>query len=192
MTTLYLVRHGEAGDERINAVSYEPKNEYDKPLTELGLAQALKLGPVFKETLFDRSFTSDYFRAMETYEQMGVQTQSHQVLPQIRELYCECIGKNFGNTDLAEFKRQKQRVQQFIDAYLSDLSQNETVLVVAHGCFILYLLKQLTGVSFGHEVTHTGVTCLTFQDGWQLSFFNESSHLYEPVDPAITALFSDG
>lgn len=191
MTTLYLVRHGEAGDERLDDVSYEAKNQYDKPLTELGLAQALKLGPMFKDTHFDRSFTSDYLRAIETYEQMVVTTKSHLVLPQIRELYCECIGKNFGNTDLAEFKRQKQRVQQFVDDYLSQLVQGETVLVVAHGCLILYLLKQLTGISFGHEVTHTGVTCLTFQHDWQLSYFNHSAHLYEPIDPAITGLFSN-
>lgn len=190
MKTLYLVRHGEAGDERIHTVSYEPKNEFDKPLTTLGLAQAKKLRSVFKDRVFDRSVTSDYRRAIETYEQMAVDTHSHQVLPHIREMYCECIGKNFGNTDLAEFKHQKQRVQQFIDLHLSELTQNETVLVVAHGCFILYLLKQLTGVSFGHEVTHTGVTCLTYQDDWQLTYFNESSHLYEPIDPAITALFS--
>ena len=192
MTTLYLVRHGEAGDERLSSIAYEPKNEYDKPLTEHGLAQASKLAPVFEDTFFDRSFTSDYLRAMETCEQMAVQTQSHQVLPQIRELYCECIGKNLGNRDLAEFKHQKQRVQQFVDQYLAGLNQNETVLVVAHGCFILYLLKLLTGISFGHDLTHTGVTCLTFQDGWQLSFFNNSAHLYEPIDPAIAALFSDG
>ena len=48
MKTLYLVRHGEAGDERVDKVQYNPKNQYDKPLTTLGLSQAVKLNKVFK------------------------------------------------------------------------------------------------------------------------------------------------
>ncbi len=188
MSTVYLVRHGEAGDERISDVTYTPKNEYDKPLTRLGLTQAERLRGVFTHLNFSHSYTSDYLRAIETFDQLNVSAAKHSVLPEIREIFCECIGKNLGNTDLAEFQRQKERVQRFIDNHLLTLAGNDQVIVVAHGCFILYLLKKLTGKSFGHDMANTGVTKLTYNGSWDFEFFNESAHLFEPVDPSITRL----
>lgn len=185
MKTLYLIRHGEAGDDRLGNVTYTPKNEYDKPLTHLGVSQAIKLEAVFKSTGFDRSYTSDYLRAIETFEHAGFQTQSHFVLSEVRELFCECIGMNFGNKDLAEFESQKQRVQTFLDEHVAKIQDGETVVVVAHGCLILRLLELMMGKSFGHAVTHTGITKLTFKDGWDFEFFNNSSHLYDPVDSDV-------
>lgn len=188
MKTLYLVRHGEAGDERIESVTYRPQNEYDKPLTEAGIKQASLCAAVFRGMTFDRAYTSDYLRAVETYEQLNVNTASYEALSDIRELYCECIGRNFGNTDLAEFEEQKTRVERFIAQQLNTMKEDETVLVVAHGCFILYLLYRLTGKSFGHEMSYTGVTKLVYNTQWDFEFFNDSEHLYKPVDPAIKKL----
>jgi broad specificity phosphatase PhoE len=185
MKTIYLVRHGEAGDERKASVDYSPKNEYDNPLTNLGLEQALKLKSVFANTQFDRTYTSDYLRAIETYEQIDVATLSHEVLPAIREVFCECIGKNLGNTDLAEFKLQKERVESFINYQLIGANEGAKVLVVAHGCFILYVLKKLIGKSFGHDMTHTGITKLTFDGRWDFSYFNSSSHLHDEISDQI-------
>lgn len=186
MKALYLVRHGEAGEERISEVNYTPKNELDNPLTTQGLAQAIKLKEVFQNTHFDRSYTSDYLRAIETYEQLEVDTNSYEVLSDIREVFCECIGKNLGNTDLAEFKRQKNRVENFISNYVLNIKEGEKILVVAHGCFILYVLNKLIGKSFGHDMAHTGVTKLTFDGSWDFSYFNSSSHLHDKIDSEIS------
>ena len=185
MKTIYLVRHGEAGDDRLEEVNYSPKNEYDKPLTKLGINQAQKLSKVFKRVEFDRSFTSDYLRAIETFEYSGIKSRVHMELSEIRELFCECIGMNLGNTDLVEFALQRDRVQLFIDLYLSRIEENEKVVIVGHGCFILYLLKKLTGKSFGHDMTYTGITELTFDLNWEFSYFNSSSHLFESINPDI-------
>jgi broad specificity phosphatase PhoE len=191
MKTIYLVRHGEAVDDRLEEVSYSPKNEYDKPLTILGISQVQKLAKVFEGVEFDRSFASDYLRAIETFEYSGIKSKVHMELYEIRELYCECIGKNLGNTDLVEFRRQRDRVQRFIDLYLSRIEENEKVVIVAHGCFILYLLKKLTGKSFGHDMTYTGITELTYGHDWEFSYFNSSSHLFESINPEIEGVVSE-
>jgi broad specificity phosphatase PhoE len=185
MKTLYLVRHGEAGEDRLQEVSYTPKNEYDKPLTKEGISQAARLQKAFGDIRIDRSFTSDYLRAIETFEQLDIEPPAHELLSEIREIFCELIGKNLGNTDLGEFQRQKDRVQRFIENQINNIKEGETILVVAHGCFILYLLKYLTGKSFGHDMTHTGITKLVFDEGWGFEYFNNSSHLYESIAPEI-------
>jgi len=89
---MYLVRHAEAGEDRSDKVRYTPVNEYDRPLTIGGMSQASKLSQVFKNIPIDRSYTSDYIRSIETFEQLSVKCASHMVLPQIREVYCELIG----------------------------------------------------------------------------------------------------
>ncbi len=186
MKTLYLVRHAEAGEDRTTEVSYTPKNEYDKPLTKHGLNQASKLSEAFKNISIDRSYTSDYLRAIETFNKMSVNTQTHHELSDIREIFCECIGKNLGNKDLEEFRRQGIRVQNFIHNHIKTINDGETVLVVAHGCLILYLLQKLISKSFGHDMTHTGITKLISKgDGWDFEFFNSSSHLHDSIDPEI-------
>lgn len=91
MKTLYLVRHAEAGDDRLNKVQYIPKNEYDRPLSVTGMFQALKLNKVFKDIPIDRSYTSDYLRSSETFRQLNISCDSLLELPQIREIYCELI-----------------------------------------------------------------------------------------------------
>ncbi|ORT48683.1 hypothetical protein ST37_16510 [Vibrio sp. qd031] len=189
MKTLYLVRHGEAGDDRIEQVSYSAINEYDKPLTQRGIEQSIKLNTVFDSISIDRSYTSDYLRAKETFAQLNIASNALFELADIRELYCECIGKNLGNTDIEEFKLQKQRVLRFIETHLLRIADGETVLIVAHGCFILYLLKQLIGKSFGHDMTHTGVTKLVFENEWDFEYFNHSSHLQDAIEPEISVLF---
>ena len=181
MKILYLVRHGEAGQDRREEVSYTPKNEYDNPLTREGIAQALSLNKVFGGIHFDRSFTSDYLRAIETFQQLEITSSLHTALPDIREIFCELIGKNLGNTDLVEFQNQKERVQSFITHQINDIKEGESVLVVAHGCFILYLLRKLLGKSFGHDMTYTGITKLVFNESWHFEYFNNSSHLHERI-----------
>ncbi|MEM7562303.1 MAG: histidine phosphatase family protein [Pseudomonadota bacterium] len=185
MKTVYLVRHGEAGEDRLHEVTYTPINKYDQPLTKQGVAQAARLKEVFSGIPIDRVFTSDYLRAMETFEQLGKAPCHHEALSEIREIFCEFIGKNLGNTDSGEFLRQKDRVEKFIDNQIRTINDGETIMVVAHGCFILYLLEKLTGKSFGHDMTHTGITKLVFEENWDFEFFNSSSHLYERIAPEI-------
>jgi broad specificity phosphatase PhoE len=120
-----------------------------------------------------------------------VHSTNHAVTPDIREIFCECIGRNFGNTDLAEFKNQKARVHRFIEQHLTNLPDGQRILVVAHGCLILYMLTLLTGKTFGHEMTHTGVTTLEFTSHWELASFNDSAHLYEPVATEITQALAE-
>jgi len=111
-------------------------------------------------------------------------------LSNIRELFCECIGKNIGNTDLVEFARQRDRVQRFIDIYLSRMEENVKVVIIAHGCLILYLLRKLTGKSFGHDMTYNGISKLTFDHDLEFSYFISSSHLFESINPEIESVIT--
>ena len=65
------------------------------------------------------------------------------------------------------------------------MNENETILIIAHGCFNLFLLNQLVRKSFEHEMTHTGVTKLVYDAGWDFEYFNNTCHLYEAIDSEI-------
>lgn len=72
-----------------------------------------------------------------------------------------------------------------MDNHIATICENETILVVAQGCFILILLSLIMKKSFGHDMSHTGATKLVYDDGWDFVYFNNTSHLYERIDSKI-------
>ena len=59
---LFLVRHGQTVDNLINHYS----GQRDTPLTELGQQQAMSIRPVLEKMSFDRVYSSDLSRAIDT------------------------------------------------------------------------------------------------------------------------------
>jgi len=39
--------------------------------------------------------------------------------------------------------------------------------------------------SFGHDMSHTSVTKLVYDGGWDFMYFNNAAHLYESFDSEI-------
>jgi broad specificity phosphatase PhoE len=64
---IYLIRHGECFDSSLDYFSSE-KQTMDPPLTPKGMEQAHKLANRIKSINFDKIYSSDLCRAIETAE----------------------------------------------------------------------------------------------------------------------------
>jgi broad specificity phosphatase PhoE len=87
--TIYLLRHGESEGNRAQLFS----GVHDHPLTELGRSQALHAGEAFRGHRFDRLYTSQLSRAIETADlflaSSGAHVGGRQALSELNE-------RNFG------------------------------------------------------------------------------------------------
>lgn len=81
---LYLIRHGqsEANLKKIHG------GWLDAPLTERGRAEAKSAGKLLKDVAFDKVYTSDLIRAIQTAE-IALPEYKKMQLPQLREI---CLG----------------------------------------------------------------------------------------------------
>ena len=207
MTTLYLIRHGEAEGNLYRRM----QGQYDSRITALGLRQIEALGLRFRDVPLEAVYSSDLCRAMETAavlcRQRGLPLHTD---PRLREID---VGpwedRTFGDaaaenplemeqftsrlTDFslpgAERYSQVARRMEAVVREIAGRHPNGQVAIVSHSLSIGALLAALF---FGLEhpekagrSTNTAVTKLTAAgNAFSLVYCHDASHLTEELSPA--------
>ena len=200
MTTVYLIRHGEAEGNLYRRM----QGWYDGDLTDLGRRQVAALAGRFRDIHLDAVYSSDLYRAMETAAALcrpkGLPLFTD---PRLREV---SVGpwedEPFGSASA----EQPEQFYRFVrEPHLWELEGADTfsglaergcaalrdiiarhpgqvVAVCAHQCIIKSMLcKLFFGLDHADQVvygTNTAVSRLTAEDGaLNLDFQNDVSHL---------------
>lgn len=156
MDEVILARHGESELSLAGSVNGDPATV--GPLTAAGEAQARRLGERLAETPIDLCVTSEFERAKATADlALACRDVPRLVVPALNDVR---FGQFEGRT-LAEYRKwaaanaptleapgggesRSATVQRYVQAYRQLLARPErTVLVVAHGLPIRYVLNAL-------------------------------------------------
>ena len=201
MTTIYLVRHGEAEGNLYRRIH----GWYDALITENGFAQIRCLEERFRDIPVDVVWSSDLYRTKTTaravYVPKGLTLHTD---PELRELnfgtwedrpwgeVYQHEGEEIarfnasdpswrapGGENLAEVGARLQRAV----TRIAEENPNKTVAIFSHGTAIRQFLANVHGLTpqqwgqLGHS-ENTAVSCLEYQDGvFTVRFQNDASHL---------------
>lgn len=211
MTTIYLIRHGQAeGNLYRRCHSW-----HNGLLTLKGREQVKALERRFGSVHFDAVYSSDLYRAMATagaiYRPRGLTLR---VDPNLREigagvwedvmwgqllhdhresltafLHCDPIWQVEGSET---FPQVRQRIQAAVER-IAAAHPNQTVAVVSHGCAIRMGLSAWLGLGL-EELdrlplsNNTGVAKLEAENGRiKVAYYNDDSHLENAVPKASIA-----
>jgi broad specificity phosphatase PhoE len=187
---VYFVRHGQSEGNisgRHNAWS-------QVPLTEQGRLDAAMAGRMLKGIPFDKVYTSDLIRAIETKE-IAMPGVEYEVLPMLREVcvghllgrkiedcaaeYGEIYFTNRWNTDFSPYGGEsREELHQRIREFLSMLEKTdyENVAVFGHGTYCHCIFSAITGLFYDSTQLpcHNGsVSVFEFKNGiWRLEAWN--------------------
>ena len=191
---LFLVRHGQT-TANVAGLIY---GQLDHPLTDKGREQALSIRPILEKFKFDRVYSSDLSRAIET-QQIAVPGVEGIRTPLLREFE---VGMLTGLTyEEAEAKYAPQlvdartngydwfggesyeqilsRMRQFLDILEADPCEN--VVAFSHNGFIGFMLQLVLGSKFSRSTVKSAncaVPVFEF-DGkqWKLLAWNYMSEI---------------
>ena len=181
---VYVVRHGQSE----TTLSGKRAGQTDVKLTDQGYKDAMEARRKLCGIRFDRVFSSDLVRAVETARTAipGVEPETVRELREIDvgriagntnaecraifgELFAEYYPKHnyipFGGEDLPMLKA---RVFRFMES-LESIEGCENIAVFAHGGSIRAMLCYAFGADLGWEKFHTdncGVSVLEYRDGF--------------------------
>lgn len=160
MRLAYLARHGESELSVVNRTNGDPATAC--PLTQTGREQARSLGRKLAREHIDLCVTSEFGRARETADlALAGRDVPRLVLPELNDIR---FGE-FEGRELAAYRAwahahgpeipapgggdsRAETVQRYVRAYRTILGlHEETVLVVAHGLPIRYVLDAVHGRS---------------------------------------------
>ena len=191
---LFLVRHGQT-TANVAGLIY---GQLDYPLTDLGREQALSIRPILGKFEFDRVYSSNLSRAIET-QQIAVPGVEGIRTPLLREFE---VGKLTGLTyEEAEEKYAPQlasartngydwfggesyeqilsRMRQFLDILEADPCEN--VVAFSHNGFIGFMLQLVLGSKFSRSTVKSANCAVhVFEfDGkqWKLLAWNYMSEI---------------
>lgn len=173
---LFLIRHGETTANVAQIYS----GQQDAPLTELGRQQARDLRPVLAPFRFNRIFTSDLSRAVDT-QRLAIPGVEGIRDPLLREYDVGTLANQpFQNVpDYSVYGGEsKEMVCNRVRQFLAELEANpcDYVAAFAHGGYLKCALQVVMGVDYPrHTVTcgNCNVTVYEF-DGkrWKLIAWN--------------------
>ena len=179
---VYVIRHGESETNRKKRWT----GWLDVPLTQQGKEDARKAGEYLKGIRFNKVYTSDLRRAVET-AQIAVPGYSYELSPLLREIN---VG-NLADTDLALMTpEQKQRVTQFGYADFDGETEQdfyrrihrftkklealdcETVALFSHAGWLCGMLNTVFGMHLSREhilCNNCTIVIFEYADGlWKL------------------------
>ena len=156
---LYMIRHGQTAANR-DKFFYD--DTQDIPLTEVGQEQAKGIRPILEKIEFDRVYSSDYRRAIQTQQLAMPDAQNVIRTPLLREISAGELGgkpfsyvydnlEKFGgwtpvidNRAYGEFGGESmEMVGQRLRKFLKELETNpcDRVAAFAHGAVMACLLR---------------------------------------------------
>ncbi len=164
---LYIARHGESLGNTGEDTGHDPF------LSEKGRIQASLLGERMKNKRLDAVFSSPLIRAVQTAQATADQHNLKvNVLP-------DCFEVEDGETQEEAYKRAKDIIKRLREQFTED----ERIIVFAHGTFNNYLTNAAIGFpvrdDFNFCQENTGLTCIKFMpDGkTKIEFANDYCHL---------------
>lgn len=202
MTKVFLVRHGETDWN----VQRRYQGGTDTVLNANGQAQAEKLQPVFAGQHFDRIYSSDLKRVMQTARFAGFDETDIIQEARMREMtfgkfegltHVEIVEQYPDDFQLWSDDRENNthggekmseviaRIRDFYEHLRDDFQDGERILCFAHGGSIAIFLTLALGVAphqwWQFRVENTSITAVNLYDtGTLLSTFNDTHHLETP------------
>lgn len=184
---LYMIRHGQttANRDEIFAGQVEVK------LTEEGRRQAESIRPILEMLHFDRVYSSDLSRAMDT-QKLAMPEADVMVTPLLREV-------GVGRLELCAFKAMEPEDRAYIthfhdykrfggestgevlsrvSAFLHELEESgcETVAAFAHAGLIRFILRHVLNADFENNclvIGNCSIHVFEYRDGkWRLYAWN--------------------
>jgi broad specificity phosphatase PhoE len=141
LDTLVVVRHGQAqnnlvyeaklaglSDDKIRAIA-DKTSPRSWRLTQLGIEQAIAAGKWIRENVgsgFDRHYTSDYARTMETAFYLRLASARWWLEPNLREL-------DWGLTDVFVPKEEQERVTSLAPGFFNHREADDFLMRPPHG-----------------------------------------------------------
>lgn len=203
MTTLYLIRHGEAEGNVFRRL----QGQYDSLITPNGRKQIAALEERFRDIHIDAVYSSDLTRTCITagaiYKPKGLPLRTD---PRLREIGVGVWeNKPFGYLDHIDHERNYAfshspktwsvegsetydiYTGRFITALreIAEKHKGETVAVFSHGMVLRGSLQNLFFDGRDNAIAHcenTAVTCLKYEKGnFTLEFLNDASHIPEEI-----------
>jgi len=197
MVKLLLVRHGETEWNKAGRF----QGHTDVELNNTGRWQAERLRDRLAGQRIDVVYSSDLKRTLDT-AQIVVSGRGLTVIPckELREInFGELEGMTFDeirrrypawgdrNAEVSipggeSLEQLASRVKLFASWLIEQHSEDETVLIVAHGALLRVLVCVLLGIDVAHwrqiRVDSVSLTIVEFYLGWVvLSLLNDTSHL---------------
>lgn len=164
---LFLIRHGQSEAN----LSFCYAGQSDSKLTELGRQQALAVRPILKDIKFDRVYSSDLSRALDT-QKLALPDYSAETTPLLREFAVGSLaGKPFIKleSDPALVSVRKRDYTPFggenadmvydrLRQFLAGLEANpcENVAAFVHNGIMLTMLRVAIGTDFDYGATRSG------------------------------------
>lgn len=208
-TQIVFIRHGESFGN-VGLATPEGFHPDDPPLTENGLQQAQKLAACFEKGEIAHIYASPLTRTVQTVyptaEKLGMRIE---LLPDLMEVDTripgcerEMLERDFplaipctseptptGGTLLLSGNETPEaltaRAKRCIDYIRNNYSGGETVIVVSHGTYFGYLIRECLeigcGDTFNWEVDNCSATCVVLRkDGRKplLRTANYTTHLH--------------
>ena len=203
MTTLYLIRHGEAEGNVFRRL----QGQYDSLITPNGRKQIAALEERFRDIHIDAVYSSDLTRTCITagaiYKPKGLPLQTD---PRLREIGVG-IWENhpFGWLDHTDRERNyafshspqtwsvegSETFDVYVGRFLTALREiaekhdGQTVALFSHGMVLRGSLQTLFFPGQDGAIAHcenTAVTCLRYENGeFTLEYLNDASHITEEI-----------
>ena len=181
---LFLIRHGQTEDNKNKIFS----GQLDHMLSEEGRQQAAAISPILSKIPFDRVYSSDLTRAMDT-QKLALPHYEAITLPLLREyslgslsgLSYKTVREDYGitNYDYSPFGGESiEMVDQRTGTFLSMLEENpcEYVAAFVHGGIIRSFMRHVLGASADTSAlvnSNCFIAVLTFEDKkWKLLSWN--------------------
>ncbi len=197
---LYLIRHGLSVANKLNII--QGQTEY--PLAPEGIKQAEELAPRLAGIHFDRIYSSDLGRAMETARIIRPNAVITP-LPGLREWDLgSWVGRNAAEIAAAEPENwqeirqpnnpdfrpsggeSRRELRTRAGSELTKLASRhpaERILAVTHGAFLGAAYTELFGTLPPGSSGNTSITILRHDsNGWRLVCWNDTAHLQQPAD----------
>ncbi len=203
MTTLYLIRHGEAEGNVFRRL----QGQFDSLITPNGRKQIAALEERFRDIPVDVVYSSDLTRTCITagaiYKPKGLKLQTD---PRLREIGVGVWeNKPFGWLDHIDRERNYAfshspktwsvegsetydiYTKRFLTALreIAEKHEGQTVALFSHGMVLRGAIESLFFEGRENAIAHcenTAVTCLRYENGeFTLEFLNDASHITEEI-----------
>lgn len=198
ITEVYFVRHGESECNRQGRAA----GWFQTPLSELGREQARKTGELLSGLEFDRVYSSDLCRAMETcsialpeakpqlselLREIDVGRLRNQLSAQTREQYPQEYSIVQKYRDYSPFGGEshaaaQDRLFRFVETELNNLPAGSRVAIFCHLGTVLYMLNYVLGLQVNRaclQMNNAAVfKFIRLKSGrWQLAGWNTTGKI---------------